>query len=519
MVAIHNPFYLFSDVRRRLSNWWSDCHFAGQIEQPLRKSFFTSWLPILLLLLLSGLLFYSRLSCPLLEPEEARYAEISRQMLSEGHWLTPVAYGEDYLQKPPLLYWLIMICYRIFGVHDWAARLVPTTACIFIVLITYGWARWTVGPRAAWASGLILCLAPQFLYLGGMVAMDSLLCLWVIGGLACGHLALTPGKPDGTWTFWWLLSALCCGLGIMTKGPVAAVLILGPLTLWTLLEKRWSQLSLSKWLSYLAVVLLVAGPWYVLTSLRDPQATRTFFWLHNIVRYLAPFDHEKPSWFYLPSLLIGMLPWTFLLIPLVPYLTKKSYRWALRRPAGLGLFLIAFIWCLAFFSFSGCKRPGYILPALPPLAMVLGTCLTRALSTNFVSRPFFVAGSCTLAILLLAAGVFLLPEYHRKFGLRGQIRPHMGLARDIAVICYPRRWDSVSFYLEKEAAYFSPEERGQLIARLREGDALLFVKNGSAFVGLIQDLPPYLEFMPLGLQGGNVRVGLVKQKLMRAGWR
>ena len=185
------PFYLISDLRQRLSTWWSDKLFAGSREIHTKDRFFSSLFAPLLLLLLAGLLFYARLGCPLLEPEEARYAEIPRQMLAEGRWLAPVLHGEDYFQKPPLLYWLIMVCYQIFGVHDWAARLVPATAGILTVLIIYGWARWTVGPRSAFFSGVILCLSARFLYLGGMVSMDSLLCLWVVkAALACGHLAL-----------------------------------------------------------------------------------------------------------------------------------------------------------------------------------------------------------------------------------------------------------------------------------------------------------------------------------------
>src|SRR5205807_5484966 len=92
---------------------------------------------VLLLGLIAGLLFFTRLSCPLLEPEEARYAEIPRQMLAEGRFVEPVWHGVPYYQKPPLLYWLVMASYRLFGVHDWAARLVPAAAALLTVLATY----------------------------------------------------------------------------------------------------------------------------------------------------------------------------------------------------------------------------------------------------------------------------------------------------------------------------------------------------------------------------------------------
>src|SRR5205085_9693012 len=88
---------------------------------------------------------------------------------------------------------------------------------------------------------------------------------------------------------------------------------------------------------------------------------------------------EKAAWFYVPSLLLGMLPWTLLLIPMVPYMVRRSRRAGQRRPAALGMFVLAFAWCVLFFSLSGCKRPGYILPALPLLALMIGTFVTHGL--------------------------------------------------------------------------------------------------------------------------------------------
>jgi 4-amino-4-deoxy-L-arabinose transferase-like glycosyltransferase len=292
---------------------------------------------------------------------------------------------------------------------------------------------------------------------------------------------------------------------------VTAVLVLGPLMAWQYLECRGPAVSLGRWFGYVGVALLVAGPWYVAVALHDPDATGTFFWLHNIVRYLAPFDHEKPSWFYLPGLLIGMLPWTFLLIPLVPYLARRSPNWARRRPAGLGFFLLAFLWCLLFFSLSGCKRAAYILPALPALAVVLGTFLARAIHWNARTQTAFALTAGMTAVALILASYVMLPDYHSRFALRAVVRPHVGLARHIAVVCYPRRWDSVSFYLGREVACFGAEELGQLIGRMHDAETLLFVKSGNVFDDMLRALPQDLEFVPRGRQGANVRVGLVQR--------
>src|SRR5262249_14045395 len=164
--------------------------------------------------------------CPLLEPEETRYAEIPRQMLSEGRFVTPVWHGEAYWHKPPLFYWIVMASYRLLGVHDWAARLVPSLATFFTILVTYFWCRKPFGRNVALCSVLVLSLSPRFLYQGRMVGLDSLLSLCVIASLASAHIALRAERFR--WP-WWLVSAAACALGMLTKGPVAAALVLVPL--------------------------------------------------------------------------------------------------------------------------------------------------------------------------------------------------------------------------------------------------------------------------------------------------
>ena len=329
-----------------------------------------------LLFAMTCVLFFARLDHPLLEPEEARYAEIPRQMLLEGRVLTPVLHHEDYWQKPPLLYWLVMLSYQFFGVHDWAARLVPCFAGIFCVAITTSWAWRTLGFWSGLVSGMILTLSMRFLYLAGMLSMDSLLCTFVLAGLACGHLALTEAQNRKRWI---VLSALACALGILTKGPVALVLTVAPLVGLAFFDRRCRFLTKIESCLHLCIVALVAGPWFAVMAANAPDAAGVFFWLHHFVRYFAPIDHEKPAWFYLPSLLLGMVPWTLLVIPMIPYLCRKSLQAGKRRPPALGAFVLAFAWCVLFFSLSGCKRQGYILPALPLLALIVGAFVTHGL--------------------------------------------------------------------------------------------------------------------------------------------
>jgi dolichol-phosphate mannosyltransferase len=533
----------------------------GRETVPQRGGRRGSWLALGVVLLLAVVLFFLRLRAPLLEPQEPRYAEIPRQMLDEGRLLVPVLHGQPYLDKPPLLYWLVMGSYAVFGVHDWAARLVPGLAGVLTVLLTYGWGRRAVGPRAGLCGALVLCLSAGFVYRQRMLNMDGLLCLWVTAALAAAHVALTA-ESSLRWR-WWLLSALACGLGLLTKGPVALVLVLAPLFLYARLDVRCRRVSLWAWSVFMLLAVAVAAPWYIGVMARVPDFAHDFFWRHNVERFLTPFDHEKPAWFYLPGLLAGLLPWALLLPGFVRYLLRRPLRAARRRPAALGFFLLPALWCLLFFSVSGCKRPAYILPAVPALALALGcyldalvprgrrtaeagwrmlwhwrsraawraTMLVLVLALGVLALagfrqmlrpgPVLVLEMLTLSALghfavrrvswgacaavtfvVLGLGVYhLQPAYNRQFALRSQLRA-AGLDRSEhpTIVCYPQRWDSVSFYLpHADVRAYTPSQRRQLLADLRSRPrTLLLVKSGRALEQLLRELPDSVEFVAQG---------------------
>src|SRR5262249_51405284 len=150
-----------------------------------------------------------------------------------------------------------------------------------------------------------------------------------------------------------------------------------------------------------AVVVALAGPWFVAAACVESDFAGYFFWTHNVVRFLAPFDHAEPVWYFVPGLLLGLLPWTLLLPGLVRFLARRPARSGARRPPALGFCLLAFVSAFAFFSASGCKRPAYILPALPPLALSLGCYLDAVLARGALlrrgSRLAFPAAAVSLA--------------------------------------------------------------------------------------------------------------------------
>jgi 4-amino-4-deoxy-L-arabinose transferase-like glycosyltransferase len=520
-----------------------------------------------LLLLVASLLFFCRLRSPLLEPEEVRYAEVPRQMQAADRWVVPVLHGQDYLDKPPLFYWLVMTSYGLFGVHEWAARLVAGLVGVLTVAVVYGWGRRVLGPRAALAGALVLCLCPEFVYRGRMVTTNGLLGLWTTAALAAGHVARTgPRLHRG----WWLAAGAATGLGLLTKGPVALALVAPPLGLAGWLDRRLARVGVRGWAGFLAAAVLVAAPWYVEVARRCPAFAGYFFWFHNVVRYTAPFDHAKPVWFYLPQLLLGLLPWTLLLVPLARLLTRRR-----RRPAAVRVALLAAGWGVLFFSLAGSKRPVYLVPVLPPLALALGGTidlllprprlapawdwlwrhrsalayrtaavalamglvgggLALAVGVGQPGRVVLLAGLSGLGLValarrerraswLLAGGATfavlwsathdLLPDYARRFSLKRAARAPLAMGNPaVPVYCYPRHWDAVSFYLcRDDVRAFPAERRVELLAKLQERpDALLFVKT-THLKDLLADLPPGLEFLPAG-QGAGVTAGRVRPR-------
>ncbi len=593
-----------ADIPRTLAAlvpyWWSKIAFpngTSSFGDHHRSSRNLTWIGLFFVAVIASLLFFTRMNGPLLEPDEARYAEIPRQMLSAGNFVVPTLHGQPYYHKPPLLYWLVMTSYTAFGIQDWAARLVPCLAAFLTILVTYLWGCRAIGTRGALIGALMLCLSARFIYLGRMLTMDSLLGLWVVvswaaayaaifgcSRLAAAHRAARFYEPQLN-RMWWTLSAVSCGLGILTKGPVALVLVAVPVMAFQLLDPRTARLRWRPWLTFLAMATAVASPWYVLVSIRDAAFLSDFFWTHNFVRYVAPLDHEEPFWYFVPGLLLGMMPWTLLLPAMCKLLSRRFGVKACRRSAGLGFVLLTGIWCFVLYSAAGCKRPGYIIPAMPPLALALGFTLHSILPINVLAHArtlvaqaqarlayratllviiggmslciaatvsgiiradvaFLLSGAALTALALtvrlgplnrvagmwgmcaastlivLAIGLHsLLPGYEHRFSLRAQIQPQRSLMQvtQLPVVCYPRRWDSVSFYLERDdVAVYAAIERQRLIEELRRRpETVLFVKTDTPdktpLRDLLRDLPASLEFVPF-CRHGIVTAGLVRKR-------
>lgn len=397
-----------------------------------------------LILLWAIVMVAVRAPLPLLEPEEARYAEISRQMLDQGQLLIPIRDGQDYLDKPPLLYWMVMASYQVFGVTDWSARLPTILTGWLTIVVVMGWGWRTAGAGVGLCGGGVLALTGDFLYRAPMVTMNGPLALCVTMSLAAAHIALLSPAIDRRW---WLASSAACGVGIMMKGPVALALTLPPIVMASLLDRRLNRpswLAIGAWISLAGVI---AGPWHLTVALSRPGFVNYFFWKHHVERFTAPFDHAGPIWQYAPQLLAGFLPWTMVAGTLAARrFLRASNPDSLPLCSTTRFAFLAGVWGFVFFSLAGSKRPVYLVPVEPLFALAAGAFFWQ-LRSSLNPTAWFSIGGVTAGVL--AFGVVLgMPEYSRQFSVAELVRlPAVAdEPAETPIACYGHGWDSIAFH-------------------------------------------------------------------------
>ncbi|HEY7327342.1 MAG TPA: glycosyltransferase family 39 protein [Gemmataceae bacterium] len=473
---------------RSLAAWfpflWSQVLFRGgpyPQNEPCRP------FALLLLMVLPALLLYPTLSFHLFEPDESRYAQIAREMFQRGEWVVPYLQSEPYLDKPPLLYWLIEVSYALFGVQVWAARLVPALAVHGCVLLVYLLGRRSVGERAAFWGALALALAPGWVTMGRLLLMDSLLSFLMTLALLSAFEAVRGERLR--WG-WWLLASAACGLAVLTKGPVALVLLLPPLWLQRWLTGSGCRIGRLGMLACLLVILAVTLPWYAAMTVRIPTFARDFIWEHNVRRFLAPFAHEHGLWFYIPVLLGGLLPGTLVLIPYLRFLLSSDPAIATRRTVELSFLLLAGGWCLFFFTLSQCKLPTYIMPAFPVLCLAFGHFLVNY-RISVWTLPAVATGAFVVLILAHHVATPWYAAYRSPVGRPADVR-RLCSDKSTTVVCYPRNCDSAAFYLGRaDLRNFRSKDIEDLrtLVRLKPRTVIL-VTHRHSLQGLHQLLPP-----------------------------
>jgi len=354
--------------------------------------------------------YFSRLgTMGFVGPDEPRYAWIARAMVESGDWVTPRLYGRPWFEKPALYYWEAGLSFKILGVTEAAARL-PSAISALLGTLALAWLAWRVyGARTArW----LLVLLPSCVGMIGFshaAATDMPFTAMLTMAMVSAAVALgltrnehTPILPRTPWLALALFGAFL-GLAVLAKGPVALVLCGGAIFFWGIFTKRWREVF--RLLHPVAVIAFCAAalPWYVLCARRNPEFFHVFIVEHNFKRYLTPeFQHIQPFWFYAPVLLVALLPWTAMLL----WVSVAGVREFIRRrrvSEATGLLICWAGFCAVFFSASHSKLPGYILPAIPAIGLLM-THVYVSMGDR-LHRSFRAAHLAAAAILFGGLGV------------------------------------------------------------------------------------------------------------------
>jgi 4-amino-4-deoxy-L-arabinose transferase-like glycosyltransferase len=342
-------------------------------------------------------------STHLFEPDEGRYAEIPREMVASADWVTPRLDAIKYFEKPPLQYWATALAFEGFGEQAWSARLWPALAGFLGLLLTRALVRRLYDERTALLAVIIQGSSLLYLALAHIATLDMGLCFTL--QIAMSALALlaqgrtSARAPRRAWQLPVLLG-VGVALAVLSKGLVG-ILIPGAVALLYMLWTRdWSlALRAQPWWSLVALVVL-ASPWFLAVGARNPEFPHFFFIVQHVQRYLsrAGFDRYEPPWFYVPVLILGLLPWTALL----PRALRQAWDAARGGERGTALLLVWAAFVFVFFSLSQSKLIPYVLPLIPALAPLC------ARSVAGMAAPRFERHLVALALIAAVFGLLVL---------------------------------------------------------------------------------------------------------------
>ncbi len=381
--------------------------------------------------------------------DEPRYAQVAREMLAEhnricaehhaeivprgltltdlddsyrcllGGTVTPILYGKPWLEKPALYYWRAMGFFREFGVSDWSARLPSSSGAFALIVLIYLHMR-RFRPGGQLDAALITASSIGiFAFARGASTDMQLAAPFCIGMLGWYGWYETGRK-------FWLFDLYFFGAAAtLAKGPVAPFLMLSIIFLFTALRREWSLLRRTIWWPGILLYLLMTLPWYIAVQRSNPTFLRFFLLEHNLERFATNrYQHHQPPWYYLAILVIALMPWTALAGRATYEAIQTSVaEWRARRDpqrylghtrtgAAFPEYLV--LWALVpivFFSFSGSKLPGYILPSIPPITILIGDYLNRKRRSG-MPRWLLWSHAAVCAVMVF---VLVLAPQHIKY--------------------------------------------------------------------------------------------------------
>ncbi len=368
-------------------------------------------------------------SCGLFETTEGRYAEASREMLETNDWLTPRLDYKPHWTKPPMIYWCIAACMKVFGVNTWGARICNSFFfCIIILLVLYlSYTLW--GAAAAYFSGLIGATAP-FLIIGlNSLSTDMLLALWELLTVVSYWKSMKT-QEMGNRKKWFLVLWLSAGLSFLTKGPPALLTLLC-IILFNYIQKFRKRPHVNFfWLPAIGVFIVSGFTWYVLVILKNPGLLNYYLTDEVAGRVLTAKHHRNSSWYaplyiYLLPILLGLGPWVFFWIK---SLNAHANRWIeiFRKRQWLSdetvFFAIWLIVPLIILSLAKSRLILYLLPFFPSLIFLTSRLISSIQSTSIQKVCRNISICTAVVIIILKGSLSLIPSSKNMLQLYNSIK-------------------------------------------------------------------------------------------------
>ncbi len=360
------------------------------------------------------------------DPDEARHAEIAREMLASGQWLTPRVEGLPYHDKPPLVHWLVAASMAAFGEQAGAARLPSAAAALWTLVMTAWWVARAYSPAVARLAVLGLSTTFVFVAVGRTVVVDMPFAAALTTGFAWLGVAWTCPDPRNLTPFY-----VAIGIATLIKGPAAIALACLLVTALAIIDRAQLRRIGLRPVRGLLIVAAVAAPWYLAAWMSEPGYVETFLWKHNVLRYLSQLrTHPAEPWFYyLVALPAALLPWT----PLVAAAACAFLRSSERRRADA----YAMVWAgtvIGFFLPAGTRLITYLLPAFPALAALAATYVHKRMLADPAARcPGWLGAYAAASLTILAAAALGVLGLALVAGRAGAA----DVAATVAVACLP----------------------------------------------------------------------------------
>lgn len=352
----------------------------------------------LIILAVLGSIFFTFMlgNRPLSVPDEGRYVEIPREMVETGNYLTPRLNYVKYFEKPVLFYWLEAFSIKLFGIHEFTLRLWPAIfGLLGCLAVAVSGAR-LFGRKTGILAAIVLGTSVLYFALSRAIILDMPVSIFLTVGLLSFLLGTHQNIAWKRRACFWIFAA-SCAFAVLTKGLIGIVIPGMIIFAWIAILGEWRLLKTMYIPSSLALFLFIAAPWHIIVSMVNPEFFNFYFIHEHFNRYLTTVHGRyQPKWFFAPILLLGLFPWSAFLIQAIAYNLPSS--WKERHEHRDVLFLM--LWAalvFLFFSASDSKLIPYILPVLPPLALLLGRYFSSAWERH--DFPGMYAGYIILSVL------------------------------------------------------------------------------------------------------------------------